>query len=73
MKKIGFTLIVLSLVVLLACLLEPLKEAWDSFRAMSTLPKLAIGLGVIGFLFLLVSLITERWQERGQDQSLRDE
>ncbi len=73
MKKIGFTLIVLSLVVLLACLREPLKEAWDSFWAMSTLPKLAIGLGVIGFLFLLVSLITERWQERGQDQSLRDE
>ncbi len=73
MKKIGFTLIVLSLVVLLACLLEPLKEAWDSFWAMGTLPKLAIGLGVIGFLFLLVSLITERWQERGQDQSLRDE
>ncbi|MDP6929752.1 MAG: hypothetical protein QF412_08635 [Planctomycetota bacterium] len=73
MKKIGFTLIVLSLVVLLACLLEPLKEAWDSFWAMGALPKLAIGLGVIGFLFLLVSLITERWQERGQDQSLRDE
>lgn len=73
MKKFGFTLILLGLAALLAYLLEPLRNAWASFREWDTLPQLALGLGVVGLLFLLASLIVERWQERGQDRALRDE
>ncbi|HUT24026.1 MAG TPA: hypothetical protein VM492_06780 [Sumerlaeia bacterium] len=69
----GFLLIAAGGVVLLTWLVKPLRFLWPWLRALPWPIQLGLAAAAAGFLLLLASLIWERFEEREQDRSLRDD
>lgn len=69
----GFLLIVAGAVVILAWLIEPLREIWPWLLELPWPIQLGFALAAAGLLLLLGSLLWERWEEREQDRSLQDD
>ena len=69
----GFLLIAAGVLVILTWLIEPLREIWPAFRSLPWPIQLGLGLAAGGLTIVLASLIWERYEERDNDRSLRED
>ena len=72
-RYIGFLLIIAGGVVLLVWMIKPLQFIWPWLAALPWPIKVGFSAAAGGLVLLFASLLYERFEERGQDQSLRDQ
>ena len=73
LRTVGFGLIVLGIVLVLAWAFEPLRMLWPWVRALPLPIRVGVGAAVLGLAVLLGSLISERIGDREADKQLLDE
>lgn len=72
LRVTGFLLIAVGCVILLTWLIKPLRFLWPWFRALPWAIQLGLAVAAVGLLFLIGSLLWERFQERHLDRDLRE-
>ena len=73
MRRLGFGLMVLGVVLVLVWAIRPLGFIWPWVRGLPLLIRVGVIAAVVGISVLLGSLIHERIQEREHDKSLRED
>ncbi len=73
LRNVGFGLIVLGIVMVLAWAIEPLRMIWPWIRGLPLPIQIGVLAATVGLAVLLGSLISERIREREADRSLRDD
>ena len=69
----GFLMVVVGALVILAWLIEPLRELWPLLRSLPWPVQLGLGMAGLGLLVVLASLLWERMENREADRELLDE
>ena len=76
-RILGGVLMALGVLVILAWLIKPLREAmpviYDGFRALPGEIQFGLVIAAIGFLLLISSLIWERLEDRKREGRLLDD
>ena len=72
-RIVGILLILAGAIVVLAWMIEPLREVWPWLLELPWPIRLGFSLAGVGLLVLLGSLIWERFEERDTDKSLLDD
>ena len=69
----GFLLIGLGALVILTWLIEPLREVWPALLELPFPVRVGLSMAAVGLLILMGSLIWERYEDRENDRSLRED
>jgi hypothetical protein len=69
----GFLLIAAGAVVALTWFIEPLRAIWPWLRKLPLAIQIGLGAAAFGFVLVLASMLWERFEDREQDQRLKDE
>lgn len=73
LRVVGFLLIGAGAIVLITWAFEPLRAIWPWFLSLPMPVQIGLAIAALGFLVLMGTVLYERFQDRGQDASLRDE
>lgn len=69
----GILLIAAGAVVVLTWIIKPLRAVWPWLQQLPLPIQIGLGAAGIGFVLLLASMLWERFEEREQDQCLKDD
>jgi ABC-type transport system involved in cytochrome c biogenesis permease subunit len=72
-RNVGFGLIIVGILLVLAWAIEPVRMFWPWIRGLPLPLQIGFGAAVLGMAVLLSSLISERIRDREKDRELRDE
>jgi hypothetical protein len=72
-RNVGFGLIIVGVLLLLAWAIEPVRMVWPWIRGLPLPLQIGIGAAVLGVTVLLVSMISERIRDREKDRELLDD
>ena len=73
LRVVGFLMIGIGALLLLAWAIEPLRAVWPWFRALPAPIQIGLGAAAAGLLLLLATVIWERLEDREGDRDLVDE
>ena len=73
LRVFGFLLMVAGVVVLASYLIPPLRYVWPWFRQLPWAIQVGLGVAALGLVVLFASLLVERWQDRAEDPSSKEE
>ncbi len=69
----GLLLIAAGAIVVLTWIIKPLRAVWPWLKQLPLPIQIGLGAAGIGFVLILASMLWERFEERDQDQHLKDE
>lgn len=73
LRNIGFGLIALGVVLILAWLIEPLRVVWPWLMQLALPFRIGVLAAALGLAVIMTSLISERIRERESDKHLLDD
>ncbi len=73
LRSIGFGLIALGVVLILAWLIEPLRVVWPWLMQLALPFRIGVLAAALGLAVIMTSLISERIRERESDKHLLDD
>lgn len=76
-RIIGAVLMAIGVLVILAWLIEPIRNVlpslYDAFRAMPIAVQIGLAIAAVGFVLLFSSILWERMEDAKRDGSLLDD
>lgn len=69
----GFMLIAAGAIVILAWMIEPLRQVWPWFLKLPLAIQIGLGIALLGILLLTGTVIWERIEDREKDKHLLDD
>ena len=72
-RIVGLMLMAVGALLLLIWFIEPLRFFWPWFRQLPWPIQLGIAIAAAGLLLLSGSIIWERFEDAGEERSLRDD
>jgi membrane protein implicated in regulation of membrane protease activity len=73
LRILGFALMATGVLVILTWLIRPLRALWPWLRQLPLAIQIGLVAAAAGLLLLISTLLWERWEERAQDRSLRED
>ncbi len=72
-RLIGVLLVAAGAVVVLTWIIEPLRAVWPWLQQLPLPIQIGLGAAGIGFVLVLASMLWERFEDREQDQHLKND
>jgi hypothetical protein len=72
LRKVGVVMIALGVFLALTYLVAPVQFLFTYLRLLPVPLQIGFGVAGLGLFLLLVSLLSDRWNDREEDASLKD-
>ncbi|GEM_PF-1178866 len=72
-RNVGFALIIIGILTALSWFFDPLRQLFHYFWSLPQPLQIGIAIAAIGLVVLFISLLHERWTDRHDDATLKED